>query len=468
MASSANFAARAGGSARLRLIGLMAGVGAFALLAAAAQPGAAQNVPAAPSALAAPPNPNAGLSAAAAAATPILQEGVAAVVNDEIISTYDLRQRVLLLVVTSGVQVTEESLPQFQRQALGDLIDERLQLQEISGIEGRTKTKLMPTPKEVDDQIDRMAQQNGLTGAQMLATLATAGVGKETLAAQLRAGIAWQRYVGGRFGSEVKIGDDQIDAALKRAETASSKPQYLAAEIFIDAQRAGGEEAALEGARQLETQIQQGAPFASVARQFSSAPSASSGGDAGWMVSGDISPAVEDALQKLRPGQLSPPVPVAGGAYILLLRDKRSGQGATMVSLKQAAVRLATDAPPGEVEAATAKLAALRPQITNCDTMEAQAAKVDGVVAGDLGEADLNDLSETFRTAISTLQVGQVSAPVRTNAGMHLVALCGRRNAGAAQLTRDDVENRLTDQELAMIAKRELRDLRNSASIDNR
>ena len=104
MASSANFPARAGGSARLRLIGLMAGVGAFALLAAAAQPGAAQNVPAAPSALAAPPNPNAGLSAAAAAATPILQEGVAAVVNDEIISTYDLRQRVLLLVVT--VQTT--------------------------------------------------------------------------------------------------------------------------------------------------------------------------------------------------------------------------------------------------------------------------------------------------------------------------------------------------------------------------
>jgi peptidyl-prolyl cis-trans isomerase SurA len=181
-----------------------------------------------------------------------------------------------------------------------------------------------------------------------------------------------------------------------------------------------------------------------------------------------MSPAVEGALEQLRPGQLSAPVPVPGGVYILFLRDKRSGQGATMVSLKQAAVRLTPDAPAADVQAAQTKLDALRGQIKDCASIEAASAKVDGVVAGDLGETDLNDLSQSFRDAISGLQVGQVSTPVRTNAGLHLVALCGRRNAGAAQVTRDDIENRLADQELAMIAKRELRNLRNSASIDNR
>jgi peptidyl-prolyl cis-trans isomerase SurA len=405
---------------------------------------------------------------AMAAAAPALREGVAAIVNDEAISTYDLRQRTLLLIVTSGVQVTEATLPSIEREALRQLVDERLQMQEVRRIQGRTKVSLEPTAQELTQQVERLAQQNGLTGQQMIDSLAAAGVDQASLAAQIHAEISWQRYVGGRFGQVVKIGDDQIAAALKRAEASSSKSQYQVAEIFIDTQRAGGQQAAIEGAQQLVQQLQQGAPFTGVARQFSAAPSAASGGDAGWMVSGDMPPQLEQALEQMRPGQLSQPIPVSGGVYILLLRDKRAGQGASLVSLKQAAVRLAADASPAELEAARVKLEALRTQITGCDQLDAQAAKVEGVVAGDLGEADVNDLSASFRDAVAPLQVGQVSAPVRTNAGLHLVALCGKRSGGPNQPTREDVENRLTEQELVMIARRELRNLRNSASIENK
>jgi peptidyl-prolyl cis-trans isomerase SurA len=403
-----------------------------------------------------------------AAQQPAIREGVAAIVNDEIISTYDLRQRTLLLIVTSGVQVSQETLPQVQREALRDLVDERLQMQEVRRIEARTKAQLEPTPQELTQQVERLAQQNGLTGQQMVDSLAQAGVDQRTLAAQLSAETAWQRYIGGRFGAAVKIGDDQIDAALKRAEAASAKAQYQVAEIFLDAQRIGGQAAAMAAAQQLITQLQQGAPFTGVARQFSAAPSASAGGDAGWLVSGDMAPQLEAALEQMRPGQLSQPIAVSGGVYILLLRDKRAGQGANLVSLKQAAVRLAADAPAAEVQAAQAKLEALKPQLTSCDQFEAVAGKVDGVVAGDLGEADVNDLSQSFRDAISSLQVGQVSAPVRTNAGLHLVALCGKRTGGPDAPKREDIENRLAEQELVMISRRELRNLRNSASIENK
>ncbi|HTI66517.1 MAG TPA: peptidylprolyl isomerase [Caulobacteraceae bacterium] len=406
--------------------------------------------------------------AAWAQAVPPLREGVAAIVNDEIISTYDLRQRTLLLIVTSGVQVTEATLPGIEREALRDLIDERLQMQEVRRIEGRTKVSLEPTPQELTQQVERLAQQNGLTGQQMVDSLAAAGVNQSALASQILAEISWQRYVGGRFGNVVKIGDDQIAAALKRAEASSAKPQYQVAEIFIDDQRAGGQAQAIAGAQQLIAQLQQGAPFAGVARQFSAAPSATAGGDAGWMVAGDMPPALETALEQMRPGQLSQPIPVSGGVYILLLRDKRAGQGASLVSLKQAAVRLAADAPAADVQAAQAKLEALKPQLTGCAQFEAQAGKVDGVVAGDLGETDISDLSPGFRDAITTLQVGQVSAPVRTNAGLHLVALCGKRAGGPNQPSRDDIENRLAEQELVMISRRELRNLRNSASIENK
>ena len=404
----------------------------------------------------------------ATANVPTLREGVAAVVNNGIISTYDLRQRILLLIVSSGVQPTAESLPQLEREALRDLIDEQLQLQEIQEIESRRKVTIQPTDQEIDEDINALARQNNLTGQQLLASLAAAGVEAQTLRQQIRAEGAWRRYVGGAFGSSISVGEDQINSAMQRVQAAASKPQYLIGEILLDAQRAGGPEAAIEGAKQLITQIQGGAPFTGVARQFSSAPTGVSGGDAGWVVSGDLPQAVEQALEQMRPGQISQPIPVSGGVYIVILRDKRTGADATMVNLKQAALRLPQEASPADIAAAQAKLEALRGQITSCDTLEARANAVEGVVAGDLGETDLKELSPAFRDAISPLQPGQVSAPVRTAAGLHLVALCGKRAAGAAVPTREDVRERLVEQELAMISRRQLRDLRNSASIENK
>jgi len=66
------------------------------------------------------------------------------------------------------------------------------------------------------------------------------------------------------------------------------------------------------------------------------------------------------------------------------------------------------------------------------------------------------------------LQVGQISSPIRTDAGLHLIAVCGKRSSSADLMNRDQIENRLYGQQLAMIAKRYLRDLRNSATIETR
>jgi len=111
---------------------------------------------------------------------------------------------------------------------------------------------------------------------------------------------------------------------------------------------------------------------------------------------------------------------------------------------------------------------AMKPKLQGCDNLESVAAKTPGVVFGDLGEADTKDLAPAFRAVVDTMQVGQVSAPVRTEAGLHLIALCEKHRGGANQLTRDQIEDRLYGQELSMVAKRQLRDLRNSATIESR
>ena len=92
-----------------------------------------------------------------------------------------------------------------------------------------------------------------------------------------------------------------------------------------------------------------------------------------------------------------------------------------------------------------------------------------GAGAGeDLGEAEIKDLAPSFRDAANSLDIGQISQPIRTAAGLHLVAVCGKRHSGADSETATQIESRLRGQQLALISRRYLRDLRNAATIETR
>ena len=433
-----------------------------------------------PKDIAAPPaaDPAAAAEAAAAAAVapatvtaqaPQMAEGVAAIVNDDIISTYDLRQRMKLLIMTTGIQVTEETVPQLQQEALRSLVDEHLQMQEIKRVAKKQKgNDFIADDKEVDDEISDIAKQNNLNYAQMKTSFAASGVDIQTLREQIRTQITWQRLVSGMYGRNVRVGDDQVNNAMQRLSNQASQTQYQLAEIFIDSTRAGGMQQAIAGATQLIQQMQQGAPFAAVARQFSAAPTAANGGDTGWVTASQEPPEVAKALEQLRPGQLSQPIPVSDGVYVVYLRDKQAASGQTMVSLKQAAVRLEKDASQEQLSAAAAALSAIRPQIKGCDNIEQVAAKTPGVLSADLGEAELTDLRGPFKDAAEKLQAGQVSDPIRTDVGLHLVAVCSKRAGGSKMPSRTDISNRLYAEQLSVMSRRYLRDLKNSATIEAR
>ncbi|HYF21912.1 MAG TPA: peptidylprolyl isomerase [Caulobacteraceae bacterium] len=394
--------------------------------------------------------------------TPAVGEGVAALVNDDVISTYDLKQRMMLLMATTGVQPTEENLPRIQQQALRSLIDERLQLQELKRFEVEIDEA------EIEAEVEQLANDNNITKEQLLAGLQSMGVRPQTLREQLRAEAGWRMLVRGRFNSRARVGDDQIDAALQQMVAANAKPKYLVGEIFIDAATVGGQEEAQKTAQSLVEQLLAGAPFQAVARQFSNAPSAAQGGDAGWLIAGDIAPELETVLAQMNPGQLSKPIVTDQGAYLVYLREKREGEAVSkIVTLKQTALRLPAEATEADVAAASRKLESIRSKLT-CDNIEAEGAKLEGAVAGDLGETDVNELAPAFRQVTDQMKVGQVSAPVRTSAGMHLLALCGERQQSASLPSREQIENRLFGQQLTMLAKRYLRDLRNSATIETR
>jgi peptidyl-prolyl cis-trans isomerase SurA len=448
----------------MRLMRYTTGVAMAALMACTTVgQSVAQTAPAQPAGAAGVLNPaaeEAPQRAAASAPQFRMSDGIIATVNDRIITGFDLRQRMLVLIAMSQVQPTEENLGAIQQQALNDLIEQHLQAAELSKFE-----QLQISDAEVDQEIAGMAREAGTTPEGYLAFLEQGGIRTQAFREQLRTEIGWRDLVGGRFRDRAKVTRGQVDQAMRQIAESATKPQYLVGEIYIEANRVGGMQEALNGARQLVQQMVQGAPFMAVARQFSAAPSAARGGDAGWVVQGSVQPALQQAMETLNVGQLSNPIPVDGGVYILYMRDKRSGAATSLVQMKQVMVELAETASEAEVAAATQRLEAVRGGLT-CDNILERARAEQGLLGADLGESDVANLLPQFQQVARSADVGSISSVVRSPLGVHLLAVCGRRLGGPEAPSAQQVEARLQNQNYAMLGRRYLRDLRADALIE--
>ncbi|HMI95897.1 MAG TPA: peptidylprolyl isomerase, partial [Micropepsaceae bacterium] len=318
----------------------LAGV-AFAPMPAVAQDAAAPTTPSvAPAPSVAPPTPAASPDGPLPVIpTPPAAEqvnitakkvstGVAAIVNDYVISEYDLDQRTALFLATSGVRPTKDTLPQIRAQVLRSLEDEILELQEA------TKHKISVNKTDVDKALQNIADDNHLTVAQIITSITNNGVVIETFRQQVAAQIIWQKLVAARYGTDILINDSQVDEALDRLKKGADKPQFLLSEIFVAVDRPEDEMNVKTSAEQIVLQIKQGAPFTAVASQFSQTPSAADGGDVGWVVQGQLSEDLDRAIAELRPGQIAGPIRAEGGFYVVQLRDRREPFGTVVQETK--------------------------------------------------------------------------------------------------------------------------------------
>ncbi len=404
------------------------------------------------------------LAGAALVAVPALSqqiEAVAARVNDEPITTYDVRQRMALIIASTGVQPTAEILPAVQQQALTQLINERLQLQEAAEYE------ITVTREELDDALDNLAAQNEASRAEVIADLAQAGVDVKTLEDQIRAELAWNYLVSGLYRSRLRVSDDQIEDTLSRIAAGLSKPQYLLSEIVIDPPAGVSAEQVRQVVEGIYAQLQSGASFSALARQYSASTSAAVGGDIGWVRAGEVTSELEAALATLSPGQVTPPIETTDGLFIVALRDVRAPTESMRVTIKQALFEPAAGAGPDAMAEVERRAERARERINGCGSVERAVERSGGATVTEIGDLAPSDLAPIFRNAVEGLEDDQTSAPLRTPAGVMLVTMCGRTLAeGAGLPSREAVENRLLDEQLSRQARTLLRNLRQDALIE--
>jgi peptidyl-prolyl cis-trans isomerase SurA len=183
-------------------------------------------------------------------------------------------------------------------------------------------------------------------------------------------------------------------------------------------------------------QLRTGADFAKMAATYSDAADALKGGEIGWRNSERLPPLFGDTLAKLKPGQVTPLIKSIGGFHILKLIDKRSaaeGQAGAPVQQSHARHILIKVTPTVSAYDARRKLVELKERLDNKAAKFEELARLfsnDGSAAkgGDLGWLFPGDTVPEFETAMNALKPGEVSAPVETSFGFHLIEVLERKS----------------------------------------
>lgn len=393
-------------------------------------------------------------------------EGIAALVNDEPITTLDVSNRMRLIIASTGVTNMDiETLERIQDQALRGLIDEHLQLQEAREFDVEV------TDEEIEASLLDLADRNNTTLDVILADLQRSGVDVLTLRHQIEAEIAWQILVNGRYGSRIRISDQQIQMALERLAASASQPQFRIFEILIAISNVNEEEAAVQRVIAVMEQLQQGATFPELARQFSDAPSAAVGGDIGWIVASQLQPEVAQIMPQMMQqfqgsggrGALSNPVRVPGGFMIIALVGARDGTTTVQYDLTQITI----PASAVQDDAGERLLEALEESPT-CAQAQSIADAFEGSIVTPLGSIGADALLPQIRDTLAPLDAGDNSGILETAAGLQSLLVCDRVIAGPGVPSRDDLEGQLRGQQLSVISRRWLRDLRRDSTVEIR
>ncbi len=390
-------------------------------------------------------------------------QGIEAIVNDAVISVYDVDQRLNLILASVNAQITPEQRRGLRQQALQNLIDEKLQLQEAAEYD------LVISNEEADETIAMIGQQYNMNPPQFAAHLARTGASVEALRQQIKAELAWSRLVRGRFRQQIEVSDEEVQTVMKRMTETTGQNEYQVSEITLLVDTPEQEAEVRQRAEQIIAQLRQGVPFNIMARQFSEAPTAAVGGDLGWVPQGQLPTEVETALESLPQRSVSEPIRTANGFSIIQLRDRRKILTPDASDEQLTLHQLLFDRQAGEtVDAATARLRQTLSGLKTCEDIPSGNSPFGAKASNRVGTLQFGELPPPAQTALANVAAGQTSAPLESEEGWRVLVVCDRKMPETKMPTAEAVSEQLSQQKLALMARRYLRDLRRDGIIDLR
>ena len=370
---------------------------------------------------------------------------VLVVVNDEAITQWDVNeQRRILLSQMQAAKVTPPPPDVLDKQVLERLIVERAILQYAK------ETGIRVDDTTVERTILRVAEENKLSPEEFRKALAREGLPYENYREDIRRQITIQRVREREVDSKVSVSDAEVDNYLATvAAQAGGEDEYHLAHIYITVPEQASPatlDASRKRAEQALAEVKAGKNFAEVAAAYSSAPDATSGGDLGWRTAARLPTVFADIVQKMKPGEVSQVLRSTSGFHIVKLIDERNRNQPTVVEQTHARHILIKVNEQTSESDAKAKIDRLRERIVAGanfeDIARANSEDTSSAKGGDLGWLSPGDTVPDFEHAMDKLAVGEVSQPVRTPFGWHLIQVVERRKQDVTEQRRREEARR--------------------------
>ena len=383
-------------------------------------------------------------------------QAISAIVNDEVISRYDVQQRVQLIVSTSGIKPTQENIKRLETQALRSLVNEKIQLQEA------IKLDVPSSDDEVNLMLERIANGNQMSGQEILQQINSQGVRAETLLNQIKAELLWNKIVRGRYGSYINVNEDEVSIVYDRTMESIGKDQYDISEIFIGYEDEQEEQEANILASKLVEQLRSGAAFAAVAQQFSQTASSGQGGYIGWVTEGQLDNEIIDSLKELKKDEISNPINTVAGLYVIKLNDKTKAGGKNPLRNQYDLVSVIFEINQKKESENFSK------DFVSCKRIDQLTDKYNEKEVNYIGKRILSDLPEDLHNELLNKEAGDTLNPRIIGENINIILICDRKDDIGIQVSRETIEENIYAQKIGMMSRRYLRDLRRDAVIEYR
>jgi peptidyl-prolyl cis-trans isomerase SurA len=372
---------------------------------------------------------------------------VVAIVNDEAITQYEVDDAKRVVLQQMQKQKVQPPAPDvFERQVLERLITERAMLQFAK------ETGLRIDDTQVERAIQRIAQDNKMSIDEFGKALALEKISIVKYRDEIRSELIVQRLREREVENRITVSDAEVEqylATLKLQSAGDSEYQLAHVLVIVPEQASADQiEAKRRRAEEALRAIRGGADFGQVAAGFSDASDALRGGNLGWRAGARLPTVFSDQVRQMKVGEVSPVLRSASGFHIVKLVDKRGRNEATVVDQTHARhILIRVNELTSEADAKT-KIDRLKDRLDSGAKFEdlAKLNSEDATAAkgGDLGWLSPGDTVAEFQDAMNKLALSQVSAPVRTSFGWHLIEVLERRKQDVT------IERERTEAQLAI------------------
>ena len=368
---------------------------------------------------------------------PVLVDAIVAVVNTDVITMKELNDRIQIIeqrMRRQNMQVPPRDL--LQKQLLERLIVNRAQMQLARDLGVRVDNTML------DRAVARIAEQNGIDVQALRDQLERDGVSFARFREEIREEITLQRLREREVDNKLQITESEIDSFLasSTARSADAQQEINIAQILVRVpENASAQQIAdrKKRAEQAIEQLKSGGEFAKVAASFSDAGDALTGGELGWRNSARLPQLFVEAVDKLADGEIAPLVRSANGFHVLKLVGRRSVGGtkpgaANVVQQTRARHILIKVSQIVSAAEARRKMVELKSRLDNGAAKFEDLARLysnDGSASkgGELGWIYPGDTVPEFERAMNALKPGEVSQPVESPFGYHLIEVLERK-----------------------------------------